>query len=328
MVPFAAATPCHIRTHHARPTAPCKAHSPCGPQYTARAPCAINVMFYFVRLFYSNVLLCPFSVETKRAPPLHFSSEPPGSPSAPSIYTYGSLSLRKPPSPHVHFHTSPAILLPPRPQPPRSRARATACCGGPRGRRRCSSRCVAVGVGEGGRGWHGGGAVCHGRGKPPYTPLSPIHPAPPHAFTHQPDTTPSPTRRTGRNYTCKARRYWTTAHTDFFLFASTTASSTCHVDHASAPNWHLYASFPSADGLRFLPLSRWPPTRRRLNVPNAAALRLFPPPPPSPHPLQVAPDLSEPDKRDIAAVALACRVDGLIVSNTTIQRPGGAEWRW
>lgn len=44
---------------------------------------------------------------------------------------------------------------------------------------------------------------------------------------------------------------------------------------------------------------------------------------PPPLLIKVAPDLSEPDKRDIATVALSCGVDGLIVSNTTIQRPGG-----
>ncbi|KAG2424053.1 hypothetical protein HYH02_015234 [Chlamydomonas schloesseri] len=43
---------------------------------------------------------------------------------------------------------------------------------------------------------------------------------------------------------------------------------------------------------------------------------------PPPLLIKVAPDLNELDKRDIAAVALACGVDGLIISNTTIQRPG------
>jgi hypothetical protein len=43
--------------------------------------------------------------------------------------------------------------------------------------------------------------------------------------------------------------------------------------------------------------------------------------------IKIAPDLTELDKRDIAAVAMACHVDGLIVSNTTIQRPGGAAAR-
>ena len=36
--------------------------------------------------------------------------------------------------------------------------------------------------------------------------------------------------------------------------------------------------------------------------------------------LQVAPDLTEADKADIAAVALRTGVDGLIVSNTTVAR--------
>ncbi len=37
--------------------------------------------------------------------------------------------------------------------------------------------------------------------------------------------------------------------------------------------------------------------------------------------LKIAPDLSEEDKKDIAAVALEVGIDGLIVSNTTIERP-------
>lgn len=37
---------------------------------------------------------------------------------------------------------------------------------------------------------------------------------------------------------------------------------------------------------------------------------------------QVAPDLAETDKADIAAVAIKTGIDGLIVSNTTISRPG------
>jgi len=43
---------------------------------------------------------------------------------------------------------------------------------------------------------------------------------------------------------------------------------------------------------------------------------------PPPILVKIAPDLTEADKRDIASVALAHKVDGLIVSNTTIQRPG------
>lgn len=39
--------------------------------------------------------------------------------------------------------------------------------------------------------------------------------------------------------------------------------------------------------------------------------------------VKVAPDLSEEEMRDIAEVALARGVDGLIVSNTTLDRPGG-----
>jgi dihydroorotate dehydrogenase len=39
--------------------------------------------------------------------------------------------------------------------------------------------------------------------------------------------------------------------------------------------------------------------------------------------LKIAPDLTEADKADIAEVALAGGVDGLIVSNTTIARPAG-----
>ncbi len=39
--------------------------------------------------------------------------------------------------------------------------------------------------------------------------------------------------------------------------------------------------------------------------------------------LKIAPDLSEADKQDIAQVALAGGLDGLIVSNTTIARPPG-----
>ncbi len=44
--------------------------------------------------------------------------------------------------------------------------------------------------------------------------------------------------------------------------------------------------------------------------------------------LKIAPDLTEEDKRDIAAVALDQALDGLIVSNTTIERPAGLRGRW
>ncbi|KAK9674214.1 hypothetical protein RND81_12G218900 [Saponaria officinalis] len=42
---------------------------------------------------------------------------------------------------------------------------------------------------------------------------------------------------------------------------------------------------------------------------------------PPPLLVKIAPDLSKPDLEDIAAVALALQVDGLIISNTTISRP-------
>lgn len=37
--------------------------------------------------------------------------------------------------------------------------------------------------------------------------------------------------------------------------------------------------------------------------------------------IKIAPDLTEEEKADIAAVALRTRIDGLIVSNTTVARP-------
>jgi len=44
--------------------------------------------------------------------------------------------------------------------------------------------------------------------------------------------------------------------------------------------------------------------------------------------LKVAPDLVDADRRDIAEVALAAQLDGLIVSNTTIARPAGLDPRF
>lgn len=43
---------------------------------------------------------------------------------------------------------------------------------------------------------------------------------------------------------------------------------------------------------------------------------------PPPLLVKIAPDLTETDKVDIAAVVLKHNIDGLIVSNTTIERPG------
>lgn len=46
-------------------------------------------------------------------------------------------------------------------------------------------------------------------------------------------------------------------------------------------------------------------------------------PDPPPLLLKIAPDLTDEDERDIAAIALDGRLDGLIVTNTTITRPAG-----
>lgn len=43
---------------------------------------------------------------------------------------------------------------------------------------------------------------------------------------------------------------------------------------------------------------------------------------PPPLLVKIAPDLTEDDKKDIAAVVLKLKVDGLIISNTTVERPG------
>ncbi len=44
--------------------------------------------------------------------------------------------------------------------------------------------------------------------------------------------------------------------------------------------------------------------------------------------LKIAPDLTSQDKEDIAGIALVKRIDGLIVSNTTIERPLSLQSRW
>lgn len=44
---------------------------------------------------------------------------------------------------------------------------------------------------------------------------------------------------------------------------------------------------------------------------------------PPPLLVKIAPDLTEDDKSDIAAVAASTGIDGLVVGNTTITRPGG-----
>ena len=55
----------------------------------------------------------------------------------------------------------------------------------------------------------------------------------------------------------------------------------------------------------------------------AGALAEACPPQPPPLLVKIAPDLSEQDRDDIAAVALSGRVAGLVIGNTTIDRPAG-----
>eukprot|EP01062_Namystynia_karyoxenos_P034284 TRINITY_DN25141_c0_g2_i1.p1 TRINITY_DN25141_c0_g2~~TRINITY_DN25141_c0_g2_i1.p1 ORF type:complete len:442 (+),score=113.67 TRINITY_DN25141_c0_g2_i1:86-1327(+) len=44
--------------------------------------------------------------------------------------------------------------------------------------------------------------------------------------------------------------------------------------------------------------------------------------------LKVCADLTEQDRKDVAEVALSRKIDGLIVSNTTVSRPGPVEFHW
>ncbi|MDR3440757.1 quinone-dependent dihydroorotate dehydrogenase [Telmatospirillum sp.] len=80
----------------------------------------------------------------------------------------------------------------------------------------------------------------------------------------------------------------------------------------------INVSSPNTPGLRALqgkgPLEELVGRTRR-------ALLALPAPPPLL--LKIAPDLTDDDKRDIADVALASGLDGLIVTNTTIARPDG-----
>jgi dihydroorotate dehydrogenase len=79
-------------------------------------------------------------------------------------------------------------------------------------------------------------------------------------------------------------------------------------------------SSPNTPGLRAL---QGPAPLRDLLAAVRAALPADPPP----LLLKVAPDLTDEDKADIAAVARDAPVDGLIVSNTTIARPDGLKSR-
>lgn len=90
-------------------------------------------------------------------------------------------------------------------------------------------------------------------------------------------------------------------------------------------------SSPNTPGLRALQ-GREPLRELLTRVLDARTDRLRDREPPRRAPpilLKIAPDLTEEDKADIAAVALETGVDGLIVSNTTIARPDyiGAEWK-
>ena len=76
----------------------------------------------------------------------------------------------------------------------------------------------------------------------------------------------------------------------------------------------INVSSPNTPGLRALQ------SRRELEQ-LARAVRAALPQPAPPLVLKIAPDLQEADLEDIAALALDGALDGLIVSNTTIQRP-------
>ena len=85
-----------------------------------------------------------------------------------------------------------------------------------------------------------------------------------------------------------------------------------HVDFAT-----VNISSPNTPGLRTLqgraPLEA---LLARVLAARAGALPVF---------LKVAPDLTDEDKADIAAVAVSSGIDGLIVSNTTLARPASLE---
>jgi dihydroorotate dehydrogenase len=82
----------------------------------------------------------------------------------------------------------------------------------------------------------------------------------------------------------------------------------------------INVSSPNTPGLRAL---QNPAELERL----IAAVRAELPDPAPPLVLKIAPDLTEADKRDLAAVALDRGLDGMIVSNTTIVRPNSLRGR-
>jgi len=79
-------------------------------------------------------------------------------------------------------------------------------------------------------------------------------------------------------------------------------------------------SSPNTPGLRALQGRE--PLQRLLQTALGARAEAAPDKPP-PLLLKIAPDLSEDDKADIAGVALETGIDGLIATNTTIERPAG-----
>ena len=80
----------------------------------------------------------------------------------------------------------------------------------------------------------------------------------------------------------------------------------------------INVSSPNTPGLRALQDADV--LARLITVVRAASARTCTGPPP-PLLVKIAPDLTTEDKQDIAAMALEQAVDGLIISNTTIERP-------
>ncbi len=78
----------------------------------------------------------------------------------------------------------------------------------------------------------------------------------------------------------------------------------------------INVSSPNTPGLRALQ------GRQPLAALIGAVKRALPRQPP-PLLLKIAPDLTDQDKRDIAEVALETAIDGIVATNTTIQRPPG-----
>ena len=84
-------------------------------------------------------------------------------------------------------------------------------------------------------------------------------------------------------------------------------------------------SSPNTPGLRALQGREPLRVLLRRVLDERAACGLDSPPPLL---LKIAPDLTEEDKADIAAVALETAIDGLVISNTTITRPPGTPERF